>query len=422
MSSISDEIAISIKNVSKTFKLPHEKQSSLKGSFLNAFKKKTYEKQDALKDVSFDVKKGEFFGIVGRNGSGKSTLLKCMAGVYSSGEGSIVVNGTLVPFIELGVGFNPELSGRDNVFLNGALLGFSRDQMLKMYDDIVEFAELEQFMDQKLKNYSSGMQVRLAFSIAIRAKGDILLLDEVLAVGDATFQKKCYNYFNDLKKNKNTVVFVSHDLESVRNFCDKAVLIDKGVVKKMGKTEEVVSEYLKDLQPETGSKEKASTKDDLPIRMSQHASINKDLMDIQDVWVEDERGKKTEVIDKGTKQIFVKFNIIIKKPINVSQIVPGVIIANSKGEFITTSNTSWTSDLEIPNKIKSSKLKYNDIITITFIMPNLYEYDNYKISVNVVSDDLKTFYAWKNEALGVFIERNHRTGGKVYYGYKARIG
>src|SRR5690606_31573026 len=154
--------------------------------------KRTYEKQQVLKNISFEIKKGEFVGIVGRNGSGKSTLLKLLAGIYSPDKGSIEVNGKLVPFIELGVGFNPELTGRENVFLNGALLGFNRKEMQAMYKDIVEFAELERFMDQKLKNYSSGMQVRLAFSIAIRAQSDILLIDEVLAVGDAAFQQKCY--------------------------------------------------------------------------------------------------------------------------------------------------------------------------------------------------------------------------------------
>src|SRR3990167_988759 len=174
-----NEIAIKIDGVSKTFKLPHEKHTSLKGAFLSSFRRKKFETQDALKDISFEVKKGEFFGIVGRNGGGKSTLLKCIAGVYVPNKGTIKVNGSLVPFIELGVGFNPELSGRDNVFLNGAMLGFNRKEMTEMYEDIVAFAELERFMDQKLKNYSSGMQVRLAFSIAIRANTDILVLDEV---------------------------------------------------------------------------------------------------------------------------------------------------------------------------------------------------------------------------------------------------
>lgn len=238
-----NNLAIIVENISKDFKLPHEKHSSIKSTFLNSFRRKEYEVQHALREVSFEIKKGEFFGIVGRNGSGKSTLLKCIAGVYHPNEGRIKINGRLVPFIELGVGFNPELSGRDNVYLNGALLGFSRKQIASMYDDIVSFAELEQFMDQKLKNYSSGMQVRLAFSIAIRARGDILLLDEVLAVGDTAFQRKCYRYFEDLKNSDTTVVLVTHDMGAVQRFCDRAVIIESGIVIKKGSAQEVTDEY-----------------------------------------------------------------------------------------------------------------------------------------------------------------------------------
>lgn len=189
-----NETAIAVSGVAKSFRLPHNRQNTLKGSLVNLIGRgdRTFETQEVLRNVSFEIKKGEFFGIVGRNGSGKSTLLKMLAGIYTPTRGTITVNGSLTPFIELGVGFNPELTGRENVYLNGALLGFNNQEMDGMYGDIVRFAELERFMDQKLKNYSSGMQVRLAFSIAIRAQSDILLLDEVLAVGDAAFQQKCF--------------------------------------------------------------------------------------------------------------------------------------------------------------------------------------------------------------------------------------
>jgi len=241
-----DDVAIKVSNLSKTFILPHEKQDSLKGALMNIFSSKTFETQDVLEGLDLEIKKGEFFGIVGKNGSGKSTLLKLMAGIYTPTEGNIEVRGSLIPFIELGVGFNPELSGRENVFLNGALLGFTRKQMSAMYEEIVDFAELERFMDQKLKNYSSGMQVRLAFSIAIRADSDILLLDEVLAVGDEAFQKKCYNFFNELKKKKKTVVLVTHDMGSVRRFCSKALLIENGEIKVIGSPADVSSQYTLD--------------------------------------------------------------------------------------------------------------------------------------------------------------------------------
>lgn len=240
------EVAVSVKDLHKSFKLPHDEHSGIKQAIINTFRrnrKKGHELQRVLKGLEFEIEKGDFFGIVGRNGSGKSTLLKTLAGIYSPDKGLVQVNGTLVPFIELGVGFNPELTGRENVFLNGALLGFSRDEIEKMYTSIVEFAELERFMDQKLKNYSSGMQVRLAFSIAIRADGDILLLDEVLAVGDEAFQRKCEEYFASLKEDKKTVILVTHSMDAVRKFCNKAMMIHEGEIIAFGSPEDVANEY-----------------------------------------------------------------------------------------------------------------------------------------------------------------------------------
>jgi ABC-2 type transport system ATP-binding protein len=236
---------ISVEHVSKDFLLPHEKTNSIKGAFVGMYKKhsKTHEVQHALHDINLEVKKGEFFGIVGRNGSGKSTLLKILAGIYQPTEGSVRTIGKLVPFIELGVGFNPELTGRENVYLNGAMLGFARKEIDAMYDDIVAFAELERFMDQKLKNYSSGMQVRLAFSMATRAEADMLLVDEVLAVGDADFQRKCFEYFRQLKKNNKTVIFVSHDMGAIREYCDRGVLIEGSKIILSGKANQIADEY-----------------------------------------------------------------------------------------------------------------------------------------------------------------------------------
>lgn len=243
----SQSAAVVVKDVHKSFKLPHEQSSGIKDVVINFFKrKKGYETQKVLRDVSFEIEKGEFFGIVGRNGSGKSTLLKLLAGVYAPDNGLVQVNGSLTPFIELGVGFNQELTGRENVFMNGALLGFSHGEMEDMYNDIVKFAELERFMDQKLKNYSSGMQVRLAFSIAIRAESDVLLLDEVLAVGDSAFQQKCFDYFEELKKNKKTVIFVSHDMGAVKRFCSSAIYIKKGKITHRGTPMEIADVYAAD--------------------------------------------------------------------------------------------------------------------------------------------------------------------------------
>lgn len=244
-----DKVAIQVKNVSKNFALPHEKVDSVKSIFVNPFQSRSNlktETQHALKNIDFEVKKGEFFGIVGRNGSGKSTLLKIIANIYKPTAGNVTVNGRLVPFIELGVGFNPELTGRENTYLNGALMGFSSEEVDDKYKQIVEFSELERFMDQKLKNYSSGMQVRLAFSVAtILADSDILLIDEVLAVGDADFQRKCFSFFKHLKKEGKTVIFVTHDMSAVREYCDRAVLIDDTQLRAEGSAEHIAEEYTK---------------------------------------------------------------------------------------------------------------------------------------------------------------------------------
>lgn len=263
---MSDDIAIKVDNVSKTFRLPHEKNDSVKSAVINFYRRShSFEEQEVLKDISFDIKKGEFFGIVGRNGSGKSTLLKMLAGIYSPSKGNITINGKLTPFIELGVGFNPELTGRENVYLNGALLGFNRKEMRKMYRDIVEFAELRKFMDQKLKNYSSGMQVRLAFSIAIRAKSDILVLDEVLAVGDEAFQKKCEEYFLKIKNSGKTVILVTHSMKSVTEYCDRAMLLHDGEIKFIKDPQSVSEAYneINQIDPNDSSQDLDAYKDSI---------------------------------------------------------------------------------------------------------------------------------------------------------------
>lgn len=241
---MSNNIAVKVDHVSKYFKLPTEASQSLRTTLVNRFKGiKGYTEQHVLKDISFEVEKGDFYGIVGRNGSGKSTLLKIISGIYVPEKGKVTIDGKLVSFIELGVGFNPELTGRENVYMNGAMLGFSTEEVDAMYDDIVDFAELHDFMNQKLKNYSSGMQVRLAFSVAIKAQGDILILDEVLAVGDEAFQRKCNDYFMERKQSGKTTILVTHDMSAVKKYCNKAVLIEHGLVKVVGDPDEVANQY-----------------------------------------------------------------------------------------------------------------------------------------------------------------------------------
>ena len=321
----SDKPAVVVKDLYKSFRLPHEQSSGIKQLLVNFLKReKGYEIQRVLNDVSFEIKKGEFFGIVGRNGSGKSTLLKLLAGIYVPDKGAVQVNGSLTPFIELGVGFNPELTGRENVYLNGALLGFSRQQMEQMYDDIVEFAELEKFMDQRLKNYSSGMQVRLAFSIAIRAESDILLIDEVLAVGDSAFQQKCFDYFQKLKENKSTIILVTHDMESVKRFCTRALIISDGHMEAIGRPSEIADLYTRENIESAPEEEEVSSSIKATIK-------NKDTY-------EDDRVLK----------VHFKYNVP-KVPyyLGVSLIYGGIAVAELNSKSITIPPQNDATDLTV---------------------------------------------------------------------------
>lgn len=351
------EVAIAIQNVSKTFKLPLEKNTSIKGAVVNFYKRnRAFEKQRVLKDISFEIKKGEFFGIIGRNGSGKSTLLKVLAGIYIPTEGGVHINGRLTPFIELGVGFNPELTGRENVFLNGALLGFDRKEMRGMYKDIVRFAELGKFMDQKLKNYSSGMQVRLAFSIAIRATSDILLIDEVLAVGDLPFQEKCYKVFEDIKASGRTVVFISHDGSAIERFCDRVAIIDKGDLVDVGESQEMVLKYGALVANEQYEQQQKGEE--------KHQGTG--AITITDVSVHDKAGNPTVSIPFG-EPFTVAVRYKLNKPINES-VIAGIDIIDESGVSILGPNTQEVAlDLEI---------KHGGLIEASFsnnpLAPNTY--------------------------------------------------
>jgi ABC-type polysaccharide/polyol phosphate transport system ATPase subunit len=236
--------AVVVDDVSKAFSIPHQQRTTVKEYFLHPLRRTTHERQAALSNVSFEVPSGEFFGIIGPNGSGKSTLLKILGGIYREDTGSVTIDGRLSPFIELGVGFNHELSARDNVRINATLLGLTLKEVRNRFDDIVAFAELERFVDQKLKNFSSGMQLRLAYSIAIQVDFDILLLDEVLAVGDQSFQEKCFATFERMRREGKTIVFVSHDLASVSRFCDRVLLLRAGRMEAIGDPASVIDKYL----------------------------------------------------------------------------------------------------------------------------------------------------------------------------------
>lgn len=371
------DYAVRVKDLTKQFVLPHQRVSSVKSRVVSLFKRFDTEKQLAVNGVTVEINKGEFFGIVGRNGSGKSTLLKCIAGVYRPNSGDISVRGTLVPFIELGVGFNPELSGRDNVYLNGALLGFSHKQIDGMYDDIVEFAELGEFMDQALKNYSSGMQVRLAFSIAIRAKGDILLLDEVLAVGDTAFQKKCNDYFYSLKDKDQTVILVTHNMTAVEKFCDRAMILEKGKVLEIGAPAKIADLY-NELNLRTSRRElekqnktlRSKPKDFRSVRISGVETYNPKTRRIQDTFT-------------STENIGVRYYIeateAVKSP------VIGLVFRDRNNQKIFTTNTE-----NLSHKIKD--LKPNQKLTVEFEVENVFTNATYFVSGAIASPDRSLVY------------------------------
>jgi ABC-type polysaccharide/polyol phosphate transport system ATPase subunit len=352
------EPAVIVKNLHKTFKLPHEQHSGFKQLIINTLKRvRGYETQHVLDDISFEIKKGEFFGIVGRNGSGKSTLLKILAGIYVPNKGLVRVNGSLTPFIELGVGFNPELTGRENVYLNGALLGFSHSEIEGMYDSIVDFAELEPFMDQKLKNFSSGMQVRLAFSIAIRADTDILVLDEVLAVGDEAFQRKCNDYFSKIRKDKNkTVVLVTHSMEAVRKYCTKAILLEKGKITASGQPDKVADKYSMQFTNRIGRKSE-------PNRLGSGSVIYKNIK------------------HKLTKDnLIIDFDIVNQMRVNQLGVIMGF-------DFYVDGNCVFGNDTGHLNKYKSGiNLKGKEKRHYTVVFDNNFGSNTFDVSMTIASD------------------------------------
>lgn len=245
--SSSGEPIVIIDHVSKTFHIPHERRYTIRDNIAHLFRRVDYEVFKALNDVTIQVQPGEFLGVVGRNGAGKSTFLKIVAGIYPPSSGSVQVRGTISPFLELGVGFNPELSARDNVFLYGALLNISRQRLKERFDAIIQFAELEKFVDTKLKNFSSGMWVRLAFAVAIEVEADIFLIDEVLAVGDQKFQQKCFAEFEEFKRRGKTVIYVSHSLDTMKRFCTRCIYIANGAVCADGAPAMVLDKYARDM-------------------------------------------------------------------------------------------------------------------------------------------------------------------------------
>jgi ABC-2 type transport system ATP-binding protein len=310
---------------------------TLKERALHPLRRTRLEELRALQDVSFAVEPGEFFGIVGRNGSGKSTLLKCLAGIYRTDAGTIQIDGQVSTFIELGVGFNPDLAARDNVLLNGIMLGLTPRQALERFDRIIEFAELEEFVHLKLKNYSSGMHVRLAFSVMIHVDADVLLIDEVLAVGDASFQQKCFEQFFRLREEGKTILFVTHDMEAVHRFCHRAMLLERGSMRLVGEPQEVGMQYLE----LNFGRDRIATENPEERLGTQEAEV-------AEAWFEDETGNRIDHLAHGRALTFrmrVRFNQPLDNPIVAfmledEQRRPLFATSNEDGGEITGSNAA----------------------------------------------------------------------------------
>jgi len=311
------QVAIEVSGVEKTFRIPTQRVDSLKER-LTTFSQPGYRELHALRDLSFEVERGEFFGIVGRNGSGKSTLLKILASIYAADAGRVRMAGRLAPFIELGVGFNNELTARENVELNGVMMGLTRRDARSRLDAVLEFAELQEFVDLKLKNYSSGMLVRLAFSMMIQSDAEILLIDEVLAVGDASFQQKCADVFNEIRDSPRTVVFVTHDMGAVEQYCHRAMLLHDGGIRALGPADEVARSYLR-LNFEQAPGGAAD--------MGGMADIT-----LVDVWLEDGAGERITNVEKESE---LRFGAVFEAHRHVEGPSFGFAFDNADGVEVT---------------------------------------------------------------------------------------
>jgi len=329
-----DDVAVSVDGVSKTFRLPQEQVHTLKERVVHPLRRRSFERLEALKDVSLSVGKGEFFGIVGRNGSGKSTLMKCLAGIYTADGGEMWLRGRMAPFIELGVGFNPDLTAHDNVLLNAVMLGLSPDEADERYDAIIDFAELREFQDLKLKNYSSGMQVRLAFAVMVHVDADLLLIDEVLAVGDASFQQKCFDVLHQAKRDGRTILLVTHDMDQVQRFCDRAMLLERGRLVQIGTPRDVARRYT-----ELNFAPRGTDGQPQVLELGQPTDGRATVVDS---WVQDAAGTRTEVLEQGRSCALC---MRVRFLADTSDPVLGLVLTDPDGDIVFAASTEWEEPL-----------------------------------------------------------------------------
>jgi ABC-type polysaccharide/polyol phosphate transport system ATPase subunit len=366
MSSRSDPSAspaVIVDGVAKAFDIPHERAHTLKERALHPLRRPGSDRLEALRDVSFTVRHGEFFGIVGRNGSGKSTLLKCLAGIYAADRGDIRMAGRISTFIELGVGFNPDLAARDNIVMNAIMLGLSPAEARARVDRVIEFAELEEFAELKLKNYSSGMHVRLAFSVMIQVDADILLIDEVLAVGDASFQQKCFDVFNRMRDEGKTILFVTHDMASVERFCHRAMLLERGDIVEIGDPHDVAARYLelsfgRDAHGTRGGLAAGDRAGDGRAR-------------VVEMWVEDHHGERKSVVMQGDRCVF-KARVRFDQPVDDPSFAVSWVNEWHQNHFVV--NTAIDHE-------RTGRFEADDEVVFTVAFDNLLAPGRYDLSV-----------------------------------------
>jgi ABC-2 type transport system ATP-binding protein len=403
---------VAVDRVNKRFQIPREQVSTLKERALHPFRKSHTDTLQALRGISFVVQQGEFFGIVGRNGSGKSTLLKCLAGIYGVDSGSIYVNGRMSTFIELGVGFNPDLPARDNALLNATMLGLSPREARRRFDSVIDFAELDEFVDLKIKNYSSGMLVRLAFSVMIHVDAEILLIDEVLAVGDAAFQQKCFDEFERIHSSGATVLFVTHDMSAVQRFCNRALLLEHGRPVELGDPEHVGNRYLelnfseqaREVEKVAAAAEAATAvssasapeRDDVNPAAASPSGIDRSggsisitsgaadkpppepaerrdgdgRAEILEAWFEDEHGERSEMLHSGRPCTFaacVRFTDEVEDPLF------GINVQNSQRDHLLSASSMWSEP-------RCGVFREGDEVTFRIRFENVLAPDRYHVT------------------------------------------
>jgi ABC-type polysaccharide/polyol phosphate transport system ATPase subunit len=314
-------VVIEVRGVDKSFRIPHHRIDTFKERATHPFMRVEYRELRALRDISFDVHKGEFFGIVGRNGSGKSSLLKIMASIYGADAGRIRMAGRVAPFIELGVGFNPELTARENVVLNGVMMGLGRREAARRLDAVLEFAELEEFVELKLKNYSSGMMVRLAFAVMVQADADVMLIDEVLAVGDASFAQKCMDVFQEKRAAGKTIVLVTHDMATVQGMCDRALVLHDGELVHIGDPEEAALSYYRLNFATTDGERDGGRPKAVP---DVHTRVIES-------WLEDDEGRRVENVEQGRP---IRLNVVLEARRELPNPIFAIHVLNSEGATV----------------------------------------------------------------------------------------